>query len=334
MNDIFITSLRINELRHLKNIEINLSQDHKKHLILTGKNGSGKTSVLETLITLLRNDESNESKGKSVECEFHSFEDWREKLRQSEVVVAFRKAKDLTAMYDLSQTPTALFQQYLVNLQAERTLARDAGEPEIVAEIDQRFTMFEKILREVFEDETLQLQFDSKNSQFSIITKNREPFDFSTLSDGYAAVVWIFCDVILRMAKKRGESYDMQGIVLIDDLETYLDVDLQGKILPLLTSFFPNIQFIVSTHSPVVPNSLGNAVIYDLENRIRRQTPSNYVYKAFMKRHADIGQYSDQIKRVIDEYEKLLSKNQKTDQEEFRVLELRHYLTWIIHKLL
>ena len=49
MDRIFISELKIEHVRHLKDIRIPLSNDKMKHLILTGKNGSGKTSVLEAL---------------------------------------------------------------------------------------------------------------------------------------------------------------------------------------------------------------------------------------------------------------------------------------------
>lgn len=49
MERLFITELQIMNVRHLKDIYIPLSNDKMKHLILTGKNGSGKTSVLEYL---------------------------------------------------------------------------------------------------------------------------------------------------------------------------------------------------------------------------------------------------------------------------------------------
>lgn len=39
----FITSVHINEVRHLKDIEIKLNPEKRQHLILTGKNGSGNT---------------------------------------------------------------------------------------------------------------------------------------------------------------------------------------------------------------------------------------------------------------------------------------------------
>ena len=45
----FIKHVKIKKLRHLENIEITLSADERQHLLLTGKNGSGKTSFLETM---------------------------------------------------------------------------------------------------------------------------------------------------------------------------------------------------------------------------------------------------------------------------------------------
>ena len=49
MDKIYITNLMIENVRHLKEIQIPLSKEMPKHLILTGKNGSGKTSVLEAM---------------------------------------------------------------------------------------------------------------------------------------------------------------------------------------------------------------------------------------------------------------------------------------------
>ncbi len=53
MEKLFITSLTIESVRHLKDITIPLSEEKPKHLILTGRNGSGKTSVLEALASYL-----------------------------------------------------------------------------------------------------------------------------------------------------------------------------------------------------------------------------------------------------------------------------------------
>ena len=53
MDQIYITDIKIDHVRHLKNIEIPLSKDRMKHLIITGKNGSGKTSLLDALAVFL-----------------------------------------------------------------------------------------------------------------------------------------------------------------------------------------------------------------------------------------------------------------------------------------
>ena len=46
MTENFITKINVVESSNVKNLEIQLSKDHRQHLILTGKHGSGKTSLL------------------------------------------------------------------------------------------------------------------------------------------------------------------------------------------------------------------------------------------------------------------------------------------------
>ena len=70
MGQIFITNLSIKKVRHLKDITIPLSENQMKHLIFTGKNGSGKTSVVEAMSVYLDNafkDEYFTNKKESVQ---------------------------------------------------------------------------------------------------------------------------------------------------------------------------------------------------------------------------------------------------------------------------
>lgn len=55
MEQLYITNLTIKKVRHLKEISIPFSENQIRHLILTGKNGSGKTSVVEALAVYLNN---------------------------------------------------------------------------------------------------------------------------------------------------------------------------------------------------------------------------------------------------------------------------------------
>jgi predicted ATP-binding protein involved in virulence len=260
--EIFMTELKINKVRHLENIDIPLSKTEKKHLIITGKNGSGKTSLLEAVRDLLvayETDGFSQTQHAKVTLEFNALDELAEKWKNHEFTLSFFEAKRRASMavpqgpqkshikdnYKISgDTPNQIFLQYLVNLKVEQSFARDDEEFETVEKIEQWFNMLEETFGELFEDEHLQLKFDRKNYNFYILTKNRERFDFNTLSDGYSAIINILSDLIIRMENKRTESYDMQGIVLIDEIETHLHVELQKKILPFLRQFFPQIQFI------------------------------------------------------------------------------------------
>ena len=57
---------------------------------------------------------------------------------------------------------------------------------------------------------------------------------------------------------------ELRGVVLIDEIDAHLHTSLQRKIFPFFTRSFPNIQFIVTTHSPFVVTSIDDALIYDI----------------------------------------------------------------------
>ncbi len=74
------------------------------------------------------------------------------------------------------------------------------------------------------------------------------------LGDGYRAVVALISD-LLGWALFYDETMffkEITGIVLIDEIEQHLHPDWQRKIVRLLNVQFPKIQFIITTHSPLV----------------------------------------------------------------------------------
>ena len=54
MKEYFISEINIEKLYHLSNITIELDTTKRQHLLLTGKNGSGKTSLLLRLVRYLK----------------------------------------------------------------------------------------------------------------------------------------------------------------------------------------------------------------------------------------------------------------------------------------
>ncbi len=80
------------------------------------------------------------------------------------------------------------------------------------------------------------------------------------LSDGYRITIALIADIAARLAEANPSAevsgldnpLEADGIVMIDEIDLHLHPKLQRDILKRLTEIFPNIQFLVSTHSPNV----------------------------------------------------------------------------------
>jgi predicted ATP-binding protein involved in virulence len=131
------------------------------------------------------------------------------------------------------------------------------------------------------------------------------------------------------MEKRKTKIYDVQGIVLIDEIDAHLHIDLQKKIFPFLIRFFPRIQFIVTTHSPFVLSSIENAIIYDLEKKFQVDNLSGYAYDGIVEGYFETDKYSEVIKRKIELYEQLVKREKRTEIEEGQMKELKKYLECI-----
>lgn len=82
----------------------------------------------------------------------------------------------------------------------------------------------------------------------------------SSMSDGYRSTALMFADIARRMAQlnpQLGESAHLApGIILIDEVDLHLHPRWQARILEDLRSAFPAVQFIVTTHAPIVISSV------------------------------------------------------------------------------
>ena len=393
MDQIYITDIKIDHVRHLKNIEIPLSENHMKHLIITGKNGSGKTSLLDALARYIylitRPDYFNEQ---TIECEnlypadvgfgknnLYKIEQ-RSKdekgtskrllvyekeisLQKTGVVIQFNELAENTSSlfsqgkfvtayykadrifkaqipqhvekvalkkdYSIKETPRQDFVKYLLDLKTTQALAVTGGKKEKADQIAAWFQNFDNLLKRIFDDDSVELVFDEETFQFTIHMEGRDPFDFNELSSGYAAVLDIVVDLIIRMESQTERRFDFSvaGIVLIDEIETHLHLELQRKILDLLTSIFPNIQFIMSTHSPFIINSVDNAVIYDLEKKLLvKDGLSDVPYTGIVEGYFNANEMSVLLQKKFDRYKELANKEKLTEEDFDEIAELEMYL--------
>lgn len=390
MENVYITKVILEEVRNLTYAEIPLSAKEKKNLIITGKNGSGKTTVLNALASYLNavlknNDVENEKKYLKMdeenldyskthggtESEIREFEgrvyDRKDRLtllkhgievelncsgkhvhqlfQDGKVILAYYKADrvfrtdiprhvekvQLQDQYSIDENPRDNLVKYLLDLKMTQALSATNGKYEKATDIQRWFDNFEKLLQKIFENKQLKLEFDEETFKFSIKEPEKEAYDFNSLSSGYAAILDIVVDLMIRMEKQTNRTfqYDIPGIVLIDEIETHLHLELQKKIMELLTTMFPNVQFIVSTHSPFILNSLENVVIYDLEQKtlVNSDTGlSNIPYDGIVEGYFGASRLSDELADKFQRYKELAVKNNLTDDDIEEITQLEMYL--------
>ncbi|HCZ9286626.1 AAA family ATPase [Vibrio alginolyticus] len=156
-------------------------------------------------------------------------------------------------------------EQHLVNLRNRRSLAITEDKNHRLADkIDHWFKEFEEDLRQLLEDNTAKLQFNSDTLKFTIFQGSKPEYTFQSLSSGYQAIFDIYADLLMRTEYFDITPKELTGIVFIDEIDAHLHVSLQRLIFPFFTKSFPNIQFIVTTHSPFVLMSSEDTIIFDL----------------------------------------------------------------------
>lgn len=369
----YISEIHINKLYHLQDLSIKIEDANSPHLILTGKNGSGKTVLLNAIADFLDQIKGDatlgflkyskwikSSKGRisryaegspefisataellklqeiydslygKVNIAFAGVYSFIPEYQKGNFIIAFYQAyrktdiiepknptkPSLSAQGMANHNLTSQLLNFLSDLKIQEALIRNENLPEEADKIKEWFENFESILGRFFEDAELQLQFNYRDYTFIIKTQGKS-FKFTQLSDGFIAILDIVADLILKMQTGGTLSTDFNkpGIVLIDEIETHLHLKLQKMILPILTTLFPNIQFIVSSHSPFVLSSLPNATAYDLEHRTPITNLTEYSYQSLTEGYFGVSTDSDYARQRYEELESLLQKRNLSDSE-------------------
>lgn len=112
---------------------------------------------------------------------------------------------------------------------------------------------------------------------------------FNQLSEGYKNImVWV-SDLIYRFQQsqpKISRLEDFKGVVLLDEIELHLHPIWQRRIIGQLRTFFPNIQFVFTTHSPtIIQGASEEAVIYRIYRNPKTGKTSSS--EAYFKKNLD-----------------------------------------------
>lgn len=179
-----------------------------------------------------------------------------------------------------------------------------------------------KIMDNDFSD--IKIKIDNEDAQM-VAVKHHTELSIAQLSEGEKCVLAMTGDLARKLAianPSRENPLEGEGVVLIDEVDLHLHPSWQGRMMPLLFRTFPNIQFIVTTHSPKVLSEIKDEAnifeIYQDGNAInvRKQNPMNgwdinHIMHDFM--HTDI--LNEETKKLIDEIYNCI-ENENFDQAE------------------
>lgn len=97
---------------------------------------------------------------------------------------------------------------------------------------------------------SIQVKYYEKDDEGNLVN---EGVTFTQLAAGYRNIIAMVGDMIYRLSMKQEVTSlaDLEGIVIIDEIELHLHPKYQKLFVQKLTELFPKIQFIASTHSPI-----------------------------------------------------------------------------------
>lgn len=157
--------------------------------------------------------------------------------------------------------------------------------------------------------------FYSRQYQDMAYSENDKITPISCLSAGYQSVLWMIMDIAYRLAVLNPGKADLtecEGIVLIDEIDMHLHPKWQWNVLKTLETIFPNIQFIIATHSPIIISSCkqGNLILIDDKQEI---TYLKNAYGYSVKDVLELCQGSSEIlgdmKKRLEAFDKAMNVN-------------------------
>lgn len=120
-----------------------------------------------------------------------------------------------------------------------------------------------------------EIEYDNGELEAVVSVTGRIPerHHFSYMSDGLQAMINIVSEIAHRCIELNGclgvnAVKQTPGIVMIDELDLYLHPHWQRHVLQDLVSAFPNIQFIVSTHSPFIVQSVSEGQLISFDDDV------------------------------------------------------------------
>lgn len=263
----YIDEIEIDDYFSLEKIHLKNLKD-KREIYLMGENGDGKTILLQAIALALRGNQNegdvinivkqNQQPNLSLVAKTSDGERYKYYENPKSQKTAFKAVlgygidrfrndsdqKDEAGYLSLFNKETYLEnpEKWLIHLDHKEA----KGETSEIS-----LSLAKEILKDILEKEVLIKVTPDKVT----FTEKGTTLNFEQLSDGYQSVIIWVCDLIARMSKLQpmatGPS-DYSGVVIVDEIGAYLHPKWAYELVQKLRSWFPKIQFIFTTHNPIV----------------------------------------------------------------------------------
>ncbi len=197
------------------------------------------------------------------------------------------------------------FERYLVSMSNYALIEKGADSIDEYNRVIDVISKIENDLKILFEDDTLSLYYNRKKLRMEIIQKGKEPSGFDNLPSGFASVLAIYAELIMLAELSEGGKNDIKGIVLVDEIDAHLHVTVQKKVFNFFSESFPNVQFIISTHSPFVVQSVSDAIIFNLSTGEQMENLSVYSYSSIIKGLLGESVNSSELEEILSEIDEM-----------------------------
>ncbi len=250
----------------------NLTTKDPQWVFLTGKNGYGKTSLLQAITIGLNGNRDGdvilcEQDGTGIRITLQHYD--------SQIVNHIAEQGEFEEIYNIAAYGSARLNKGAKVGDENSTATYN------LFNTDGKLLDIETYLKEWFNDRTLHHRYeetagllvgllspyidkievvvdrsDHKYVKYhEMQSVDGELISFNEMAAGYKNILAMFGDMIIRLRQAQENPVeslqDLSGIVIIDEFDLHLHPQWQRDLVKKLTDLFPKVQFIVSTHSPI-----------------------------------------------------------------------------------
>lgn len=269
---ITIKGFEISKIPPIKNISISNIPINTKWIFLTGENGFGKTLILQAIVQVISGYSIYESALRAkIKLELH-----RAPIGNMYVNFPIKPLSPIIKTWcAYGANRTTISGNINANTQAPQkvnktdSLFKDIGVLSNVEayliniegkeNFEEKGDFIKKLLIELLPS-IEEITIDNSKERSVVLYREKAedgtlmpPITFNALSAGNKSIIAMIGDMVLDLSDSQNVNNpsDLEGIVLIDEIDIHLHPNWQKKFVQTLTKLFPKIQFIASTHSPI-----------------------------------------------------------------------------------